>query len=104
VTGLGANAAGATVTAGQGNTNQQSNLLTGMGSVGAAGTIGAAAAQNQGLRGNRAERRQPSSDVLLRAVVERSGGGGAPAASPGGGIRGLRRSMLASYGLGSING
>lgn len=49
VTGLGANAAGATVTAGQSNTNQQSNLLTGLGSVGAAGTIGAAAAQNQGL-------------------------------------------------------
>jgi hypothetical protein len=49
VTNIGAGAAGATVTAGQANQNQQSNLLTGMGSVGAAGTIGSAAAMNQGL-------------------------------------------------------
>jgi hypothetical protein len=49
LTGLGANAAGATVSAGQTNQNQQSNLLTGMGSVGAAGTIGSAASMNQGL-------------------------------------------------------
>jgi hypothetical protein len=80
LTNTGASAAGATVTAGQANTNQQSNLLTGMGSVGAAGTIGAAAAQNQGL-GSIGQ--SIGNLPLMYYYGQRMGGGGAPAASSG---------------------
>jgi hypothetical protein len=81
VTGLGASAAGATVSAGQNNMNQQSNLLTGMGSVGAAGTIGSAASMNQGLG---SVGQSVGNLPLMYYYGQRSGGGATPAAAPSG--------------------